>query len=307
MMQQSVKRAALWTDDSGNLQATHTFLNPLRDHLLTEKGGQDYDCHDGFFMEVHEPTKSLMGAALWRTARGQGCGGVRLRCYYDFEDYVNDGLRLSQGMGRKSALAGLWWGGGKGVIAAPRNENGEFVLNDADRTSLLKAYGDFVTSIRGCYVGAEDVGICVDDVDTIFQNTRYTTCISPSLGGSGNPSVPTAHGIVASMEGALDFANMGTLEGKTIAVQGLGNVGGAMVGFLLEKGVAMVKCSDIDKERVNDAANLSSDRVKATLVSPLASMEEKNEILSADCDIVSPCGFGGVLNADNMNCLSLNT
>ena len=32
------------------------------------------------------------------------------------EDYLLDGMRLAIGMGRKSALAGLWWGGGKGAI-----------------------------------------------------------------------------------------------------------------------------------------------------------------------------------------------
>jgi glutamate dehydrogenase/leucine dehydrogenase len=32
-------------------------------------------------------------------------------------DFLKDGLRLSEGMGRKNALAGLWWGGGKGGIA----------------------------------------------------------------------------------------------------------------------------------------------------------------------------------------------
>ena len=34
-------------------------------------------------------------------------------------DFIQDGLRLSYGMGLKSALAGLWAGGGKGVIASP--------------------------------------------------------------------------------------------------------------------------------------------------------------------------------------------
>ena len=163
------------------------------EHLTSEAGGRDYDKHDAFFLQVHEPTRSLMGAAIWRTARGAGCGGVRLRTYGSLEEYVSDGLRLAQGMGRKSALAGLWWGGGKGVIAAPRDEStGDFKFTPEQRKDLLNSYGDFVTSLRGAYVGAEDVGICVDDVDAIFQNTRFITCISPELGGAGNPSVPTA-------------------------------------------------------------------------------------------------------------------
>ena len=52
------------------------------------------------------------------TRRGQGCGGIRLREYETGEDYIRDGMRLAIGMGRKSALAGLWAGGwAKGVIA----------------------------------------------------------------------------------------------------------------------------------------------------------------------------------------------
>ena len=31
--------------------------------------------------------------------------------------FLTDGLRLARGMTHKNALAGLWWGGGKGVMA----------------------------------------------------------------------------------------------------------------------------------------------------------------------------------------------
>ena len=34
----------------------------------------------------------------------------------------------------------------------------------------------------------------------MFTKTRHTTCISPSLGGSGNPSVITARGIVCAIQ-----------------------------------------------------------------------------------------------------------
>jgi hypothetical protein len=70
------------------------------------------------------------GCPLTVCGVAQGCGGIRLRHYETLEEYVRDGLRcalppipspfpaphgsLATGMGRKSALAGLWWGGGKG-------------------------------------------------------------------------------------------------------------------------------------------------------------------------------------------------
>ena len=85
-------------------------------------------------------------------------------------------------MGRKSSLAGLWAGGGKGIIPAPA------ATAHPTRRALLEDYGDFLTSLRGCYVAAEDVGVTVQDLDIVFSKTRFATCISPQLGGSGNPS-----------------------------------------------------------------------------------------------------------------------
>ena len=72
---------------------------------------------------------------------------------------MRDGLRLAQGMGRKSALAGLWWGGGKGLIAKHAAS-----VQGETRKALLDDYGAFLTSLRGCYIGAEDSGISVADV-----------------------------------------------------------------------------------------------------------------------------------------------
>lgn len=117
---------------------------------------------------------------------------------------------------------GLWWGGGKGVIVEPEGVD----LTDKDfRRLLFQEYGEFITSLRGCYVAAEDSGVNVVDMDNVFKKTRYTTCISPYLGGSGNPSVPTAAGVVCAMEGALAYRGEQGLEGKTVAIQGVGNVG----------------------------------------------------------------------------------
>lgn len=84
----------------------------------------------------------------------------------------------------------------------------------------------------------------------VFSRTRHTTCIPPAVGGSGNPSEPTARGVVCAMEAAIDFLAMGTLEGKAIAMQGAGNVSGFMIRELLARGVARIVASEISKERI---------------------------------------------------------
>jgi leucine dehydrogenase len=97
-----------------------------------------------------------MGAFIWRTNRGQGCGGIRSREYPSARDWLRDGLRLATGMGRKNALAGLFWGGAKGVVAQPPAS--ELLLTPQARDALFADYGRFLTSLRGCYVAAEDSG-----------------------------------------------------------------------------------------------------------------------------------------------------
>ncbi|MBU2439113.1 MAG: leucine dehydrogenase, partial [Acidobacteria bacterium] len=47
------------------------------------------------------------------------------------------------------------------------------------------------------------------------------------------PSVPTARGVICGMEAALEFLNLGELEGKTVAVQGMGNVGRLIIDSLV--------------------------------------------------------------------------
>jgi len=52
-------------------------------------------------------------------------------------------------------LAGLWWGGGKGLIA---RQPGGAHRRPSYRRRLYREYGAFVSSLRGCYITAEDVG-----------------------------------------------------------------------------------------------------------------------------------------------------
>ena len=214
------------------VRASHPALQELADFIQNDK--RDFLEHEGAFFQISSAYDILQGAFVHRTNRGQAAGGVRFWQYNSMEDYLRDGLRLAKGMTRKNALAGLWWGGGKGVMA----HNPDFDKMDAKlRETVYKDFGRLMTSIRGCYVTAEDVGTSVEDMANIFSQTRFTTCIPEQLGGSGNPSVPTALGVVSGMEAALDFLKMGTLAGKIVAVQGMGHVAEPLIGFLFEKDV----------------------------------------------------------------------
>ncbi len=267
--------------------ASHPELQPIADFILTDK--RDFLEHEGLFFRVTEKYDTLLGAFVHRTVRGQAAGGVRFWQYDNLESYLRDGLRLAKGMTRKNALAGIWWGGGKGVIS----HNPSLDKNDPEiRAYLYRQYGEFLTALRGCYVTAEDAGTNVTDMHNVFSQTRFTTCIPAGVGGSGNPSVPTASGIVCGMEAALDFLNLGNLEGKTIAIQGLGNVGQPLVKFLFEKKVKKIVAADIYPELVDKtSAQFSEYNFEAYLVD-----RSDASILFTECDIVSPCATGAILN-----------
>jgi len=283
-----IRRFCLTPDaDTGELVASHAVLQPLADFVQAD--GRDFDGHEGLFFQVSRRHETLQGAFVHRTCRGQAAGGVRYWSYDTVEGYLRDGLRLAMGMTHKNALAGLWWGGGKGVMA--RNPGVE--RDDPDvRADLYREYGELMTSIGGCYVTAEDVGTCVTDMAAIFERTRFTTCIPPAVGGSGNPSVPTARGVLAGMRAALEQLDLGTLEGKTVAVQGLGNVGWPLVQLLFDAGVGRVVGCDVDPGRVAAARERFDGRAfEATLVE-----RDDEGWLSQPCDILAPCATGAVLN-----------
>ena len=269
------------------MQSSHSQLQPLAEFIQSDP--RDFMQHEGLFFQVASEYNTLQGAFVHRTVRGQAAGGVRYWDYPTLEDYLRDGMRLAKGMTRKNALAGLWWGGGKGVMA----RNPEIDTADKEiRAYLYHEYGEFISSLRGCYVTAEDVGTSVKDMADVFSGTRFTTCIPPVLGGSGNPSVPTARGVVCGMEAALDFLDQGDLEGKTIAVQGMGNVGGPLIGFLLEKNVKRILAWDIDPDLVNRVKTKFSDKNLEAAVM----VRDDTSIFAVECDIFSPNATGAVLN-----------
>jgi glutamate dehydrogenase/leucine dehydrogenase len=276
----------VWDEPSRTVRPSHPELQPIARFLAEDR--RDFHQHEGVFLQVSREHDTLQGAFVHRTVRGQAAGGVRYWTYATLEDYLRDGLRLAMGMTHKNALAGLWWGGGKGVMA--RNP----AVDRDDRTvrdTLYREYGELMTALRGCYVTAEDVGTSVEDMAQVFSRTRFTTCIPPELGGSGNPSVPTARGVVAGMEAALELLDGGSLEGRTIAVQGVGHVGGPLLGLLFQRRVELIFACDVDGDLVASVRRAWPERLEVRQVD-----RDDPWIYGLECDVLAPCATGAVLN-----------
>ncbi len=272
------------------VEASHEILQELANFI--SKDTRDFEEHEGMFFQLTEKYDVLQGAFVHRTKRGQAAGGVRFWQYDNIEDYLRDGMRLAKGMTHKNALAGLWWGGGKGVMVH-NQKNDKF--DKEYREYVYTEFGKLLTAIKGCYVTAEDVGTSVEDMANIYKTTRFTTCIPQSVGGSGNPSEPTSRGVLSGMEAALNFINE-TLEGKTIAVQGMGHVAEPLIEHLFNKNVAKVIAADINSDVVEEVKKKFADKPLETRVVK----KDDLSILFEECDIVAPCATGAILNDDTI-------
>ncbi|MFB9761922.1 branched-chain amino acid dehydrogenase [Ectobacillus funiculus] len=211
------------------------------------------------------------------TTLGPALGGTRMWTYESEDEAIEDALRLAKGMTYKNAAAGLSLGGGKAVIIGdPRRDKSE---------AMFRAFGRFIQGLNGRYITAEDVGTTVADMDIIHEETDYVTGISPSFGSSGNPSPVTAFGVYRGMKAAAKEAfGTDSLSGKTIAVQGVGNVAYNLCKYLYEEG-AMLIVTDIHKESVQRAV----DEFRARAVDP-------QDIYGVQCDIYAPCALGATVN-----------
>lgn len=279
------RRRALFVGTETGLDTTEDWLEPLARAIVALP---DFAGHEAIFIEVGRETGCLYTALVHRSTRGQGLGGLRHEPYATLGGLLCDGLRLSRGMTRKNALAGLWWGGAKGVIArAP----GAAAREPAFRRRLYAEYGAFVSSLRGLYVTAEDAGTAPEDMAAIHAATRYAVCVPADVGGSGNPSLCTAAGVVCAMDAALAALGRGSLKGKRVAVQGAGQVGAAMIERLLARGVAAVVVDELSAERREEVM----DRFAGEPVEVRAARPDEPGVLAEPCDVLAPNALGGVL------------
>lgn len=238
---------------------------------LAERG------HEGLWF-ASDPAAGLRAViGVHSSVLGPALGGTRFRPYASVDEALTDVLRLSRAMTYKAAGAGLPLGGGKAVIIGDPH---------ADKSdALLEAFGRAVDALGGTYVTAEDVGTTVDDMVVVARTTRHVTGLPVSMGGSGDPSPVTAHGVLAAMRATAEFL-WGTpdLTGRTFAVQGVGKVGRTLVELLVGAGAEVV-AADVDRAAVEGAARDLGVEVA-----------EPDAILEVACDVLAPCALGAAIN-----------
>ncbi|MBB3047807.1 leucine dehydrogenase [Litorivivens lipolytica] len=242
-----------------------------------------FDGHE--LVAFHEHAASGLRAivAVHNASLGPAVGGCRMYAYDSDAAALNDVLRLSRGMTYKSALAGIPLGGGKSVIIGDPKK--------LKNRELLLAFGEFIDSLNGRYVTAEDSGTTVADMKVIGERTAHVSGVTSQQRFGGDPSPYTAYGVYCGIRAALRFQR-GTddLKGLRIAIQGVGAVGRHLAERLLRQGADVI-VADVCRDNLSRAEKLGARIVPV------------EDILSVRCDVLAPCAMGAVINPQTVTTL----
>ena len=238
--------------------------------------------HEGVHAFFDEKTGLKAIVAVHSTARGPAVGGTRMWSYASSAEALEDVLRLSKGMSYKNAVADLEMGGGKSVIIGDSRTQ--------KTPELFRAFGRAVDTLGGIYYAAEDVGVSVADIAEARKTTSRVLGLKDGPEASGDPSPVTAEGVYRStLAVARRLFKQDDLTGLTIAIQGVGHVGGYLADKLAAAGAKLVM-TDVNTATLAEVAA----RTGAEIVAPDA-------IYDVKADIYAPCALGATLNPQTLD------
>ena len=237
-------------------------------------------------------------------ARGPFKGGLRFHHDVDAQEVT----ALAQLMTWKTSVVGVPFGGGKGGIQVDASK-----LSLAEKERLTRRFVDKIHDIVGdhvdipapdMYTGPQEMGWFFDQYVKYHGYKPGVVTGKPiELGGSLGRAAATGRGCLFACEELL--AQLGQpLAGKTVIVQGFGNVGSWAARLFEEQGAKIVGISDIacavhNPEGIDIAAALSwIDQHRSLAGFGGGRVVDGTELLTLPCDILVPAALGGVITAD---------
>ncbi len=221
--------------------------------------------------------------AIHDTTLGPAIGGVRMWNYASEKEAVADALRIAELHTYRASIMGCDLGGGAIVAwGNPKTDKSEI---------YFRALGRFIEGLKGRFWTTTEMGTTVNDLLSIRRETQYVFGLPGAWGGGGDTSIITAKTALWGLRACLkEVFGSTSSKGKTVAIQGVGKVGGHIVQKLIEE-EANIIMSDINYDRIKTI----QDKF------PHTKIIHPDEILEVKCDVLIPCAFGGVLTSHNIN------
>jgi len=233
------------------------------------------------------------------TVRGPAKGGIRFSSTVTLEETRD----LAERMVYKCALTGIPFGGGKsGIAMDPKT------LTQFEKVATIKEYVHMIgLELRaGMYIPAPDLGTTPRDMAVIYGETHVAESVTgkpPRVGGLPGRREATGRGVCHATRLALERVFGQDVAGRTVAVQGFGNVGSWTCRFLQLAGAKVVAMSDVsgavfcgDGVDLDGAERHVED---GSMLSDFPGEHMSNEeLLALDVDVLIPAAVENVLNAD---------
>lgn len=217
------------------------------------------------------------------TRLGPALGGTRIALYPNNNAALVDAQRLASMMSKKTLIAGLPFGGGKGVI------NGDPKL--IRTANCLKAYAEVVKSLKGKFYTGEDVGLQEEDVQFMLQFSPYFV---GKTGLAGDPSSYAAQSAYLCIKTAIHkLFGLNTCKGLTFGVKGLGKTGSVLAQLIYNDG-GQLCVADINSRQTT---RILQKCPGARLVNP-------DDIHQEPLDVFVPCALGDEVSYKTIDTLS---
>lgn len=256
-------------------------------------------------------TKVFKGyRAQHNNARGIYKGGIRFS-----PDVSADEVKaLSIWMTFKCSVLGLPYGGGKGGVCVNAHELSQGELERMARAYVQKTY-KYMGPKEDC--GGPDVGtnanimaIMTDEYSELVgeQNLGAFTGKPIEYGGSLGRTEATGLGVAVIAREAMNKLDK-NIQGASVAIQGIGNVGSFTAKNLIEQGAKVVVLLEVDKERnqiaIKKESGFNVEELKKAKKEGSLDKVEGAEVISVedfwslDVDILAPCAMENAINKDN--------
>ena len=233
------------------------------------------------------------------TVRGPAKGGIRMNRSVSMDETRD----LAELMTYKSSLVGIPFGGGKsGICIDPHS------LTRFQKTALLREYCHMLRNEleNGEYIPAPDMGTNPTDMAVIYGRLDRPDVVTgkpPRIGGLPGRKEATGKGVACVAELAAPRFLDGPVAGKTMAVQGFGNVGGWAARFLAELGANLVAVSDVSGGMYSEQGlNVDYETLNSGRSAPVAEMDgekiSNRDLLMLDVDMLIPAASGGQIDGE---------
>lgn len=238
--------------------------------------------HEELIFCYHQRTKLKGIIAIHNTTLGKAIGGCRLWKYESEREAITDVLKLAEIMTYQSATADSDTGGGKIVLWHDFDESPD--------EAYFRALGRFIEGLKGRFVTYPDLGTDTEDMKYIKRETDHVLLFGYPTGGAESSEI-TAYGIYWGMKAcAKEVYGVSELDGLVIAIQGVGSVGNKLADYLMQEDVELI-ITDLNYDRLK---NVQDKYPQTKIVKP-------EEIISTECDILSPCALGPVITKKNVS------